>query len=505
MFELVDAVLCADGPVRSLVDLTLVAEHRRGHGAVYDALSHGQVQPQRLRRSLVSLSLPRTADGRIVLAVDVSPWLRSDAPTSAQRLFCHVYGRGKGQAQLIPGWPYSFVAALEPGRTSWTALLDAVRLGPTDDATAVTAAQLRAVVDRLIAAGHWRDDDPPVLIVTDAGYDITRLAFLLADLPVQLLGRLRSDRVLRLPKPSRPPGTTGRPPKHGPEFALDNPSTWPSPQHTTTTGARRGELCALHWSHVDLDNAVLIIRSSIAQDGRRTWEKDTKTHQQRRITLDPTTVALLRAYKQHCEQSAAAVCVPIAGEGRVFSRELDHSTWLRPSAVTLRFSRMCNRLGWEMNLHQLRHYSATELIAAGVDVRTVAGRLGHGGGGATTLRVYSAWMSEADQKAAGTFTVRMPVPPLALHGEQPTLGTTTDAHDTTSPYRKMAADVSGAIACGALLPGATLPTVEQLKERYGVSAGTVNREIGELKKAGLVAASRGRRAVVRDPIPKPKC
>jgi len=59
--------------------------------------------------------------------VDVSPWLRSDAPTSADRLFCHVYGRGKGNAQMIPGWPYSFVAALETGPTSWTALLDAVR------------------------------------------------------------------------------------------------------------------------------------------------------------------------------------------------------------------------------------------------------------------------------------------------------------------------------------------------------------------------------------------
>jgi hypothetical protein len=100
------------------------------------------------------LPLPKTADGRIVLAVDVSPWLRSDAPTSAERLFCHVYGRAKNQAQLIPGWPYSFVAALEPGRTSWTAVLDVVRLGPADDATAVTAGRLRAVVGRLITAGH---------------------------------------------------------------------------------------------------------------------------------------------------------------------------------------------------------------------------------------------------------------------------------------------------------------------------------------------------------------
>jgi hypothetical protein len=207
LFELTDAVLCADGPVTTLVDLTLVAEHRRGHGAMYDALNHGRVEPERLRRTLASVPLPRAADGRIVLAVDVSPWLRSDAPTSAERLFCHVYGRARNTSQLIPGWPYSFVAALEPGRTSWTALLDAVRLGPTDDATAVTADQLRALVGRLTAAGHWCDGDPDILIVADAGYDITRLAFVLADLPVQLLGRIRSDRVLRLPKPPRAPGT----------------------------------------------------------------------------------------------------------------------------------------------------------------------------------------------------------------------------------------------------------------------------------------------------------
>ena len=66
--------------------------------------------------------------------MDVSPWLRPDAPASAERLFCHVHGRAKNNAQLIPGWPYSFVAALETGRTSWTAVLDAVRLGPADDA-----------------------------------------------------------------------------------------------------------------------------------------------------------------------------------------------------------------------------------------------------------------------------------------------------------------------------------------------------------------------------------
>ena len=155
---------------------------------------------------MAGLPLPRAADGRLMLAVDVSNWLRPDAATSPERLFCHVYGRGKGQAQMIPGWPYSVVAALEPGRTSWTAVLDAVRLGPADDETDVTAAQVRDVITRLIKAGQHKEGDPGIPVVFDAGYDVTRLAFLLADLPVELLGRLRSDRVLYFPAPPRAPG-----------------------------------------------------------------------------------------------------------------------------------------------------------------------------------------------------------------------------------------------------------------------------------------------------------
>ncbi len=249
--ELADTVLCADGPVKTLAGLSLAPEHRRGHGALYDAVNHGAISIGRLRRSLAGLPLPRAADGRLVLAVDVSNWLRPGAATSPERMFCHVYGRGKGQAQMIPGWPYSVIAALEPGRTSWTAVLDAVRLGPDDDETAVTAAQVRDVVGRLTAAGHWREGDLAILVVFDAGYDVTRLAWLLADLPVELLGRLRSDRVMGLPAPPRPPGTIGRPRKHGADLALSDPATWPAPQVTTSTvTSRYGMAVAQAWDRV---------------------------------------------------------------------------------------------------------------------------------------------------------------------------------------------------------------------------------------------------------------
>ncbi|WP_225891301.1 transposase [Streptomyces dioscori] len=107
------------------VDLTLVAEHRRGHGAMYDALNSGNIDVPRLRQVLAGLPMPQAADWRLVPAVDVSNWLRPDAPTSAERLFCHVYGRSgrpltssspAGRTPSSPRWS----RAARPGASSWT-------------------------------------------------------------------------------------------------------------------------------------------------------------------------------------------------------------------------------------------------------------------------------------------------------------------------------------------------------------------------------------------------
>jgi len=251
VFELAEAVLCNDGPVRSLVELSLVGEHRRGHGSLYAALDRGRLDIGRLRRALTAVTLPRAADGRLVLAVDVTCWLRPDAHTSPERILCHTYGRGKDQHIMIPGWPYSFVVALESGRSSWTAPLDALRLAPGDDLAAVTAAQLREVVARLVDAGQWRPGDPDILIVADAGYDGPRLAWLLQDLPVQIPARMRSDRVLRRPAPPRVPGTNGRPPRHGGEFIFGDPGSWGTPDVATTSDTRLyGQATAWAWDRL---------------------------------------------------------------------------------------------------------------------------------------------------------------------------------------------------------------------------------------------------------------
>ena len=231
LFELCDAVLCRSGPVTSLPELSLEPVHRRGWGSTYAALSAGRIDFQRLRMSLAGLALPRSSSGQIRLAVDVTPWPRPDAECSPDRAHCHRPCRCDGVRQTIPGWPYSIVVALESGRSSWTAPLDALRVGPNDDLTEVTAAGLRDVVDRLRAAGQHGQGDPPILIVMDAGYDVVRLAWLLRDLPVQLLARLRSDRVFYHPVDQSAAATgPGRPRRHGAAVKLSDRASWPVAQ-----------------------------------------------------------------------------------------------------------------------------------------------------------------------------------------------------------------------------------------------------------------------------------
>ena len=177
------------------------------------------------------------------------------------------------------------------------------------------------------------------------------------------------------------------------------------------TGARRAELCALRWKHVDLDKRRVTIAYSIAAVGGQLIEKDTKTHQVRKVTIDEETAALLVAHREACTDLATKCGNSISSSSFLFSHEVDFAEPWRPNYVTLAFGRLRDELGLDgVKLHHLRHFSATQLLSAGIDIRTVSGRLGHANA-STTLDFYAQFLQAADERAADALGVLLQTKP----------------------------------------------------------------------------------------------
>jgi integrase len=178
------------------------------------------------------------------------------------------------------------------------------------------------------------------------------------------------------------------------------PSVAPLLMLAALTGMRRGELCALRWTDVDLVGRELDVSRSVVVVPGGVTEKTTKTDRFRKVALDDVGLALLTHHRANVEDLARHAEVAVAADSYVFSHAVDGSKPFRPDNVTGFFTRVRDSLGLrEVRLHDLRHFTATQLIGAGVDVRTVAGRLGHSDP-SVTLRVYSHALEERDRAAA---------------------------------------------------------------------------------------------------------
>ena len=230
LFELGDALLCAQSPLPSLPHLSLEPAHRRGWGSAYAALARGEVDAERLR-DLLAGSLPGAHPP--VFAVDVTTWPRCDAECSPSRGYYYHPSRHSAGQPIVAGWAYQLIAQLGFERDSWTAPVDAQRLHPLDDTDQTAAGQVRALLGRLPAS------EAVPLFVFDAGYDSAQLTLDLADAPAAVLVRLRSDRcfyadpALAAGRAATAPSSTvpirppGRPPP--PALAATTTSTAPSP------------------------------------------------------------------------------------------------------------------------------------------------------------------------------------------------------------------------------------------------------------------------------------
>jgi integrase len=164
--------------------------------------------------------------------------------------------------------------------------------------------------------------------------------------------------------------------------------------------ARRGELCAVRWSDVDLDQGGVLIAGGIVRvPGESLVDKATKTHAKRRVAIGADTVELLRAHRLAQAKDALACGTTLAAHAYVFSHAPDGSAPINPDGITHRFRRLARRLGVHCRLHDLRHFMVTQLVAGGVDWRTVAGRAGHTDGH-MTLGTYAHFQQAQDRQAA---------------------------------------------------------------------------------------------------------
>lgn len=167
----------------------------------------------------------------------------------------------------------------------------------------------------------------------------------------------------------------------------------------STTGARRGEVAGLKWSDV-ADGTLWIRRAVSYAPGSGLTVGETKTGVERRVALSPAMIVELDQARTAQVERARRLGVEWTDESFVIGSDPSGIEPWRPDRVTNAVGTLTKKLGVSgVRVKELRHFVATQLLAAGVDVRTVAGRLGHAQASMTT-DVYADWLPEADRKAA---------------------------------------------------------------------------------------------------------
>lgn len=168
------------------------------------------------------------------------------------------------------------------------------------------------------------------------------------------------------------------------------------------TGLRRGELCALSWADINLDTAVLSVRrNAVYVSGRGVVLDTPKTKSSlRSIKLPQPVIPMLKQYRSWQAEHRLQM-------GDLWQdNDLVFPSWngapLYPDTLTSWFSDFVRRHDLPpVTVHGLRHTNATLLIAAGTNLRTVSGRLGHSQA-STTANIYAHAIQSADAAAAET-------------------------------------------------------------------------------------------------------
>ena len=166
-----------------------------------------------------------------------------------------------------------------------------------------------------------------------------------------------------------------------------------------TTGMRRGEVAALRWEDIDLDNARLRVEQSVSTVYGVLVFNPPKTKKGiRTVALDAGTVAVMRSHRVAQAERRLALGSSWIDTGRVFTRE--DGTLLHPDVLSNRFDARVATLDLpRITIHGLRHTWATLALEKGIHPKIVSERLGHSTI-AITLDIYSRVLPKMDAEAA---------------------------------------------------------------------------------------------------------
>ena len=169
----------------------------------------------------------------------------------------------------------------------------------------------------------------------------------------------------------------------------------------TATGARRGEICGLRWGDLDfVHGTVRIERSVSATPASGVFVKTTKTGGVRLVSITGQAAEALQSHRRRAELITIRSGRVVDPEDFVFTNDPAAARPWRPELATRRWERLRVKAGLpHIRLHDLRHFVATELLTEGIDVRTVANRLGHART-STTMDIYWAFVPARDREAA---------------------------------------------------------------------------------------------------------
>lgn len=171
------------------------------------------------------------------------------------------------------------------------------------------------------------------------------------------------------------------------------------------TGARRGELCALKFSDVDFEQRKITIeRAAYKIKGQPLATKPPKDYETRTVTINESCIELLKMLKVEKIESAQRLGTQWSGGDWVFTQW--NGEMMNPMTPTKQFSKFLARNGLKhRKFHSLRHTSATLLLYAGVNIKQVQGRLGHGD--IETTNKYLHLIEEADIEAANKLDIML--------------------------------------------------------------------------------------------------